>query len=115
MSQTTETYRTNDQLEALLYETGNWAVYGQQGRVLCLAASLHRAIQRTALYAFSGAVVTAVCRLPPNGITVMPTQLAMLRDFARATELVDNDHASISVLSDWTEANLISISSRQNR
>ena len=71
--------RTDDQLEAILTETGDWVVNGRQGRVLCLAASLGRALERAEAYAASGAVVIAITRLPADNIIVFAGQMERLR------------------------------------
>jgi hypothetical protein len=59
-----------------------WVVNGQQGRVLCFAASLSRAIERSEEFAASGAVVVAICRLPSDDIIVFPAQIDRLRRLA---------------------------------
>jgi hypothetical protein len=71
--------RTDEQLEAILSETGVWVVNGRQGRVLGSAASLRRALDRAAEYAVSGAVVVALCRMPSDQIIVFPDQIERLR------------------------------------
>jgi hypothetical protein len=38
--------RSDEQLEAILGETGHWVVNGQQEQALCFAASLRQAIER---------------------------------------------------------------------
>ena len=58
--------RSDEQLEAILCETGHWAVNGRQGQVLCYAASLRQAIDRSEKFSASGAVVIAICRLPSD-------------------------------------------------
>jgi hypothetical protein len=73
---------TDDELRAILNETGRWAVNGQQGQVLCLAASLQRAIERASDYALSDAVVVGVSRLPCDDIVIAPAQIDRLRDTA---------------------------------
>ena len=71
--------RSDEQLEAILCETGHWVVNGQQGRVLCFAASLSRAIERSVEFAASDAVVVSICRLPSDNIVVFPAQIDRLR------------------------------------
>jgi hypothetical protein len=78
--------RADEQLEAILCETGNWVVNGQQGRPLCFAASLRRALDRSAVFAASGAVVVAICRLPSDNIIVFPGQIERLRNIIAARE-----------------------------
>jgi hypothetical protein len=50
---------SDDQLAAILNETGNWVVRGQQHQVLCAAASLGLALQRSGEYATSDAIAGA--------------------------------------------------------
>ena len=71
--------RSDDQLAAMLHDTGDWAVAGRRGQPLCSAASLGRAIERAVEYAASGAVVVAICRLPSDDIIVFPDQIERLR------------------------------------
>jgi|SRR5258708_39359264 hypothetical protein len=80
--------RSDEQLEAILGETGHWVVNGQQGQALCFAASLRQAIERSVAYAMSGAVVVAICRLPSDNIIVFPAQIERLRKTITARELV---------------------------
>jgi hypothetical protein len=79
--------RSDEQLEAMLWETGHWVVNGHQGRVLGSAASLRQAIARSATYAASGAVVIAICRLPSDNIIVFPGQIERLRSRIAVNEL----------------------------
>jgi hypothetical protein len=72
--------RSDDQLAAILNDTGNWVVRGQQGQALCAAASLGVAIQRATEYAASDAVVVAISRLPPaDEILLLADQITRLR------------------------------------
>ena len=70
---------SDERLEAILSETGDWSVNGRQGQVLCRAASLRRAMDRAAEFAVSGAVVTAICRMPSNDVIVFSEQIERLR------------------------------------
>jgi hypothetical protein len=79
--------RSDEQLEAILAETGLWVVNGHQGRALCFAASLQRAMERSAEFAASGAVVVAICRLPSDNIIVFPGQIERLRKLTASREL----------------------------
>ncbi len=81
-------HRTDEQLEAILSETGDWAVNGTLGQVLCLAASFRRALERAAEYAASGAVVTTICRLPSASIVVDQKQIARLREVIAVREIM---------------------------
>jgi hypothetical protein len=78
MDQSGSTHRTDQQLEAVLCETGEWVIHGKNGRVLCFAASLQLAITRAAEYAVSGAVVVALSRASQD-IVVFPGQMERLR------------------------------------
>jgi hypothetical protein len=71
--------RSDEQLEAILCETGHWVVNGRQGQVLCYAASLRQAIDRSEEFSVSGAVVIAICRLPFDNIILFPEQIDRLR------------------------------------
>jgi hypothetical protein len=71
--------RSDEQLEALLFETGHWAVNGRQGQVLCRTTSLRLAIDRAAEFSRSGAVVIAICRLPSDNIIIFSEQFDRLR------------------------------------
>jgi hypothetical protein len=82
MSSAQSNLRTDEELRAILNETGRWAVNGQQGQVLCLAASLQRAIERASDYALSDAVVVGVSRLPGDNIVIPPAQIDRLREIA---------------------------------
>ena len=62
-------------------------VNGQQGQVLCFAASLQRAIVRSGEFAASGAVVVAICRLPSDNIIVFPAQIERLRKCLAKSEM----------------------------
>jgi|HubBroStandDraft_1064217.scaffolds.fasta_scaffold96842_1 hypothetical protein len=70
--------RSDEQLEAMFFETGHWVVNGQRGRVLCFAASLRHALERSAEYALSGTPVAAVCHLPFHKIVVSLEQIDRL-------------------------------------
>jgi hypothetical protein len=73
-----KTYRTDEQLQAILRETGNWTVRGSEGQILCAAASLQRAIERAADYAASDAIVTGISRLPAGDVIVPADQIIRL-------------------------------------
>jgi hypothetical protein len=71
--------RTDDELEAIISETGRWAVNGRNGQPICFAASLRRALERQADFAASGAIVSTLSRHPSGDIVVHPEQIARLR------------------------------------
>jgi hypothetical protein len=70
---------TDEELRAILNETGRWTVNGQQGQVFCLAASLQSAMERASDYARSDAVVVDVSRMPCDNIVIQPAQMDRLR------------------------------------
>jgi hypothetical protein len=80
--------RSDQQLRTMLHETARWAVYGPNEQVLCCASSLGHAVDRSVEYAASGAIVTALCRLPAKDIIVDALQLERL---ARPPHLVADD------------------------
>jgi hypothetical protein len=80
--------RSDEQLEALLFETDHWAVNGRQGQVLGYAANLQQAIERSAKFSMSGAVVIAICRLPSDNIIIFAEQIDRLRRIIEVGELV---------------------------
>ena len=71
--------RTDDQLEAILTERGNWVVNGYQGRALHFAPNLGRALDIAAEYIAEGAVVSSLARLPSDNIVVYLDQIERLR------------------------------------
>jgi sugar/nucleoside kinase (ribokinase family) len=83
----TSNYRTDNQLDAILDEAAHWVVNGRQGRSLCSAASLRRAIDRAHEYGVSGAVVIAICRMPADNIIVFSEQMERLRKSIAVREM----------------------------
>lgn len=74
-----QTYRTDEQLEALLDATGDWIVNASDGLVMGSAVtSLSEALRTAATYLAEGQVVRAVRRLPPDGIIVPADQMERL-------------------------------------
>jgi hypothetical protein len=71
-------YRTDWDLTAMLYETANWSVRGRKGNILCVAASLQRAIERTDAFSASGVIVTRLTR-PVGDIIVLQDQIRRLK------------------------------------
>ena len=78
-----QSHRSDEQLEAILFETGRWAVNGQHGQVLGYAASLEHAVKRSASFSLSGARVIAICQLPFDNIVIFPEQIGRLRRAVR--------------------------------
>jgi hypothetical protein len=87
MEQVQSAGRTDEELEAILHDTADWAIVGQAGQVLSFAASLHRAVGRTEDLAISGAIVTALSRLPFDNIIVDAGQISSLRKMLADREL----------------------------
>ena len=86
---------TDEQLEAILFETAVWTINGGNGQVLCTAPSLRRALDRAADFAASGAVVVAICRTPAQNIIVFEGQAARLRNLCASpavAPLRETDH-----------------------
>ncbi len=83
MTQTLPGYRTDQQLEAMFYETGNWVVNGHRQRVLCAAMSLRCAIERATAYTEAKESVLAVSRLPHEDIILFPRQIARIAQLTR--------------------------------
>jgi len=82
-----QTYRTDEQLEALLDEPGDWIVNASDGLVMGSAvASLGEALRTAAMYSAEGQVVRAVRRLPPDGIIVPAEQMERLSKFTTIWE-----------------------------
>jgi 2-methylisocitrate lyase-like PEP mutase family enzyme len=79
--------RTDEQLIAILAETGDWVVNGRHGEALCCTASLRVAIERAKTYASSGAVVVALCRLPCDNIIISAAQIVRLGKAVERREL----------------------------
>jgi hypothetical protein len=82
-----KSHKTDEQLYAILRETGRWAVYGN-GRPLGFAPSLQTAIHRADAFASSGAIVTGLARLPSNNIVVPLDQVERLRKAIIVREMV---------------------------
>jgi hypothetical protein len=77
---------TDQQLEAILYDTCQWSIEGQGGQPLGFAASLRKALDREIDFASSGAVVIALTRRPLANIFVLPDQIARLRKIVAGRE-----------------------------
>jgi len=99
-SQYPENRRTDEQLEALLFEAAEWTVNGHGGKALCATPSLRRALERAADFAATGAVVVALCRLPGDDIIVFEGQAERLRKRCAGLEtavLRETDHPRAQV------------------
>ncbi len=80
--------RTDEQLDAIRFETGEWVVNGPRGEVLCSAASLQRSIDRAADCVVSGANVAAISRVSSANIVIFTRQIERLRQTATVRELL---------------------------
>jgi hypothetical protein len=100
-------HRSDEQLDAIRHETGHWVVRGQQGQVLCRAASFQESLERAQAYGVAGSVVVAVCRLPGEDILVFPAQMDRLRTAIAVLEPLPMRHArrssSASIARDTTK------------
>jgi hypothetical protein len=76
--------RTDEQLEAILAETGHWVINGSGGQVLFTSATLRRALDKSAQLSASGAVVIAICRLPSDNIIMFAEQIERLQKIIAA-------------------------------
>jgi hypothetical protein len=85
-SQYPASYRTDEELQVILFETAIWTVNGRNGQVLCRAPSLRRALDRAAGFAASGAVVVALCRLTGDNIIVFEAQAERLKKYCAGWE-----------------------------
>jgi len=72
-------YRSDAQLEAILFETAAWTVNGRNGQILCTVSSLRQALDKAADFAASAAGAVAFCRMPTDNITVFDAQTVRLR------------------------------------
>jgi hypothetical protein len=68
-------YRTDEQLEAIIAETGEWAVVGTNDQLLCRAASLRHAIDQALDQMFGPQTVVALVRRPSDRIVVFTDQM----------------------------------------
>ena len=86
--------RSDEQLEAILFEAANWTVNGRNGQVLCTTPSLQHALGRAADFAASGAVVVAICRAPAENIVIFEGQAQRLRKLCvdREVALFEETH-----------------------
>ena len=71
---------SDDRLEFILDETGNWTVNGIRGAVLCRAASLHVAIKAATELSAQGCKVIALVRGPDDSIVVFEEQMRRVAD-----------------------------------
>ena len=79
-------YRSDEQLDTILFETAIWTINGLNGQGLGSAPSLRRALDRAANFTASGAVVVALCRMPDDNIIVFPPQIRRLQKLCAGRE-----------------------------
>jgi hypothetical protein len=80
-------YRTDEQLQAILHDTANWVIHGRAGFALGHAASLHEALGKSSKVAQSGATLAAITRLPSDNIIIFPAQIDRLRKIVAGLEV----------------------------
>jgi len=94
-------YRSDEQLEAILFETAAWTVNGRNGQVLCTVSSLRQALDKAADFAASGAGAVAFCRMTGD-ILLFEAQAERLRKRCAGLEVpllaqtVTNQRAAIT-------------------
>ena len=91
-------YRTDEQLLAILHDIADWVIHGRAGFALDHAASLREALGKSASLAQSGATMAAITRLPNECITIFPAQVDRLRKIAAGLEV------PAVILSKWSAA-----------
>jgi hypothetical protein len=92
-------YRTDEQLQAVLHETANWVIHGRAGFPLSYAESLDEAIEKSVGLAQSRAILAAISRLPMESIIVFSVQIDRLRKIMAGLEV-----QSVKGREYWTEA-----------
>jgi len=80
-------YRSDEQLDTILFETAIWTINGLNGQILDTAPSLRQALDRAGSFTASGAVVVALCRMPDDNVIVFPPQLRRLRKLCAGREI----------------------------
>jgi hypothetical protein len=98
MDNMSPSYRTDQQLEAIIAETGEWAVVGSNDRLLCRAASLRHAIEKALDQMFGPHVVIALVRRPSDHIVVFADQMFRIWERIITSEM-PKDYQSIFSLS----------------
>jgi len=73
------TYRSDEKLDAILEETGEWAVHVRGGGILCFASSLRDALDKSAANASSGTTVEVLTRNPSEDIVVHSAQMVRMQ------------------------------------
>jgi len=93
MNKVSPSYRTDEQLEAIFHETGDWVVNGKRGIALCSAPSLGCAMERAIAHISSRRDVIAITRLPDDNIVVFPGQIKRLARLIKEHETGPEDGA----------------------
>ena len=74
------TYRSDEQLLALLHETADWFVTTENGEIIRAVASLRDAIEKVEEYVAAGHSIRAVSRHSPSSLIVFNSQIDRLVD-----------------------------------
>ena len=88
---------TDEQLEAILAETCNWAVNGVRRQVLCFSPCLRLALHQGANCAASGAVVVSLTRPPFDNLIINPSQMD------RLLKIADSELLPMKEIPDWDD------------
>jgi hypothetical protein len=80
MTDHTPARRSDEQLACILYDTENWKVHGQYGKVLCEVASLHCALEHAVKSGALGHRIVALVRERRPEIVVFSSQMHKLID-----------------------------------
>ena len=78
--------RSDEQLEAILFETATWTINGPNGQVLRTVSSLRQALDKAADFAASDSIVGAICRTQGDSILVFADQAEQLRKLCAGRE-----------------------------
>jgi len=78
-------YRTDYQLAAILFETGEWEMTGERGELIDIAPSLHTAIQRARADP-ANSPLGKIIKRSGDQIVVMPTQVERLVELLASLE-----------------------------
>jgi hypothetical protein len=79
--------RSDEELVAILTETGTWTVNGRNNAPLCTTLSLRHAVKRAATFTLRGQKVTALTRRPLEDIVVFQGQMDRLFEFVRDKDI----------------------------
>jgi hypothetical protein len=75
MKDITRSERSDEQLEAIIAETGDWVLVGTNDQLICRAASFGHAIDQALDQMFGPNVVIALVRRPCDHIVVFTDQM----------------------------------------